>query len=82
LLRALTQFEEHDLDVVAIFHSHPAGPARPSVTDVEAFNYPGAATLIWSPGGDGWQVRAFEISGQDVAAVSLIWVADRNESCA
>jgi proteasome lid subunit RPN8/RPN11 len=33
LLEALQRFEAGGLELVAIYHSHPAGPARPSETD-------------------------------------------------
>ena len=35
-------------EVVAIYHSHPHGPARPSGTDVRRAYYPDAAHLIVS----------------------------------
>ena len=81
LLQALTHLEAQGLEVVAIFHSHPSGPDEPSTTDISEFNYPGAVTLIWSPNGAEWQVRAFEIDGETVQPVSLIWDYARNETC-
>ncbi|MBF0428851.1 MAG: M67 family metallopeptidase [Magnetococcales bacterium] len=33
-------------EVVAIYHSHPNGPATPSAYDLEQTNYPEALTLI------------------------------------
>lgn len=39
---------DNGLDLVAIFHSHPAGPDRPSVTDVRLAFYPDVRYLIVS----------------------------------
>lgn len=48
-LNAFYEFEQKGLDLVAFFHSHPAGPPMPSPTDLEEFAYPGVLTLIWAP---------------------------------
>lgn len=39
-------FEEAGLELVAIYHSHPHGPATPSEIDVERAAYPDAFYLI------------------------------------
>jgi proteasome lid subunit RPN8/RPN11 len=54
--------EAAGLDLAAIFHSHPNGPAEPSATDVAQAYYPEAAYLILSPAAAGWQGRAFTIA--------------------
>lgn len=67
--------EKEGIDLVAIFHSHPAGPQVPSVTDLAEFAYPGVLTLIWSPKGEGgageWQMRAFCIQNAHAAEVPV-----------
>lgn len=40
LLRALKAMREGGLALVALYHSHPRGPAQPSVTDVRLAAYP------------------------------------------
>jgi proteasome lid subunit RPN8/RPN11 len=72
-LKALRWLEEHGLDIVAIFHSHPKGPQIPSKMDIERFNYPPAATLIWAPESTEWQVQGFAITGKQVESLELIW---------
>ena len=42
------EFEEAGLELVAIYHSHPHGPAVPSETDVQRAAYPDALYLICS----------------------------------
>lgn len=58
-LRAFRQLEAEGLDLLAIFHSHPTGPAVPSARDIAEGFYPEALTLIWSPGANGWSLRGF-----------------------
>ncbi|HEX9115573.1 MAG TPA: M67 family metallopeptidase [Anaerolineae bacterium] len=41
-------FEEQGLALVAIYHSHPQGPAAPSTTDVSQAFYPDAVQIICS----------------------------------
>ena len=74
-IKAFYWFDEHQLELAAIFHSHPLGPDRPSPTDLAEFAYPGVLMLIISPlfptstpvktaqDVAGWQVRAFRIDG-------------------
>lgn len=61
LLNALDEMDERNLDLLGIFHSHPAGPPTPSPTDVAEAYYPDSAYLICSPVSGQWQGRAFEI---------------------
>lgn len=42
------EFEESGLALVAIYHSHPAGPETPSATDVARAFYPDAISVICS----------------------------------
>jgi proteasome lid subunit RPN8/RPN11 len=82
-LKALSWLDENELELVAIFHSHPAGPPGPSPTDLAEFAYPGVLYLIFSPaGGSGpavpasWQASAYWITESDrsVARVALVRV--------
>jgi proteasome lid subunit RPN8/RPN11 len=49
------------LQIVGVYHSHPAGPAHPSAADVEGAHYPEWVHLIASRTGRRWEVRAFRI---------------------
>lgn len=60
-IEALQDMEDHQTGLLAIYHSHPAGPPAPSATDIAEAAYPDALHLIWSPGEEGWQCRAFRI---------------------
>lgn len=66
-VNAFVDIEARGLELLAIWHSHPAGPAYPSATDLAEYAYPGVVYLIWSPSlketGDqassGWTGRGF-----------------------
>ena len=59
--QAFLKLDRMGWDVLAIYHSHPAGPPRPSQTDVAEFYYPDSFVLIWAPGSGGWDCGAFTI---------------------
>ena len=48
LVRAVLAIEAEGLELLAIYHSHPSGPARPSATDIAQAYYPEQAYLILS----------------------------------
>ena len=48
LIKALRELRIAGEELVAIYHSHPHGPLRPSNTDIERAYYPEAAHLIVS----------------------------------
>ena len=61
-LRAFQRFEAEGTDLIGIYHSHPAGPAQPSETDIAEAYYPDAAYLIWALDIEGWKCRAFQLA--------------------
>lgn len=48
LVAAFSALEGRGHSLLAIYHSHPAGPAVPSPTDIDQANYPEAAHIIVS----------------------------------
>lgn len=80
-LRAFDLMEAGGLDLVAIFHSHPSGPATLSATDIAEAAYP-VVQIIWSPSnprrtepgfqpGTDWIARGFWIGNGKVEEVAL-----------
>lgn len=69
-LKAFNWIEEHDLDLLAIYHSHPAGPPYPSMTDIEEAAY-AVAYLICYPEAGTWQVRGFRIEVEKFKPIEL-----------
>lgn len=63
------------LEMLAIYHSHPASPARPSAEDIRLAFTPGVIYVIVSLQESAQlQIRGFTIDGDDVAesAVKII----------
>ena len=72
LVQQLRALRESGLELVAIYHSHPSGPARPSKRDVARAYYPDAASIIVSLADPkSPQVAAFRITGGEVLEVEL-----------
>jgi proteasome lid subunit RPN8/RPN11 len=68
--RAFEQVEAAGQALIAIFHSHPAGPAAPSPTDIAEAAYP-VVNLIWTPVNGEWRARGFWIADNDYEEVTL-----------
>ena len=69
-LEAFNWMESNGLDLLAIFHSHPAGPETVSVTDIAEAAYP-VVQVIWSRPKGVWQARGFWIQDEQVSEVQL-----------
>ena len=72
LFRVTRQLDDTDRDIVAIYHSHPTGPARPSATDIELAFWPDAWYLICSLDAPGRpDLRAFRIVDGEVSEARI-----------
>jgi len=69
-LQAFNWIESNGLDLLGIFHSHPAGPETASATDIAEAAYE-VVHLIWSRNQSQWQARGFWIENSRVTEVSL-----------
>jgi proteasome lid subunit RPN8/RPN11 len=69
-LRAFGWIESNGLDLLGIFHSHPAGPDVPSPTDIAESAYT-VVQLIWSYAQGVWKVRGFWIENGRLSDVKL-----------
>lgn len=69
-LKAFEWIESKQLDLLGIFHSHPAGPETVSRTDIEESAY-NVVHLIWSDGRTQWQARGFWIEDSNATEVAL-----------
>lgn len=77
-LRAFRTMEEQGLDLVGIYHSHPAEPEGgavhldgPSETDVQEAAYP-VVHVIWSRSSGEWRARGFWIQEGRISEVRLV----------
>jgi proteasome lid subunit RPN8/RPN11 len=66
-LRAFQDTERRGLEILAIFHSHPASPAYPSETDIARAYYPQARHVIISLARGHPKVRCFAIEAGQVS---------------
>ncbi len=71
-VQAMLAIENDGLELLAIYHSHPAGPAHPSPSDVAQACYPEQAQLIISLAGEEAVVRAFRIAGDLVSEIPVL----------
>ena len=62
LFVAFREMRERELDLVAIYHSHPSSPARPSRIDLEQNYYVDVPRIIISLASEPPVVKAFQLS--------------------
>lgn len=71
-IRAMLAIEEEGLELLAIYHSHPNGPARPSTSDVAQAYYPDVAQIIISLAEQARpSVRAFMIAAGQIREIAV-----------
>jgi [CysO sulfur-carrier protein]-S-L-cysteine hydrolase len=70
-LKAFDWIESNGLDLLGIFHSHPAGPETASATDIEEAAYE-VVHIVWSWIEDRWQARGFWIENGEAIEVTLL----------
>lgn len=64
--KVLQEIDRLGWELLAIYHSHPEGPAFPSPTDIAEAYYPEAIYIIWSPDGGTWSGRGFKIDNHQL----------------
>jgi proteasome lid subunit RPN8/RPN11 len=69
-LQAFDWIDSNALDLLGIFHSHPAGPETASQTDIAEAAYE-VVHIIWSRTKGRWQARGFWIEKGNASEVSL-----------
>ena len=70
-LKAFDWIESNGFDLLAIFHSHPAGPETASITDIEEAAYE-VVHIIWSQSRGIWRARGFWIENEQAVDVPLL----------
>jgi proteasome lid subunit RPN8/RPN11 len=69
-LEAFKWIDSNGLDLIGIFHSHPAGPETVSATDIEEAAY-ATTQIIWSRTKGNWIAHGFWIENELVSEVTL-----------
>lgn len=59
LVSAMYAMLEKGWGLLAIYHSHPQGPAKPSPTDLAEASFLDSVHLIWAHADSEWDVRAY-----------------------
>lgn len=70
-LAAFQRIDNLGLELLAIYHSHPDGPATPSTTDIAEAYYPEVVYMIISQAKDVYTPRGFLIQNGRVDEVLL-----------
>jgi proteasome lid subunit RPN8/RPN11 len=70
-LAAFEWIESQGLDLVGIFHSHPAGPEMASATDIAEAAYE-AVSVIWSRTNGQWNARGFWLADGQAINIPLV----------
>ncbi len=73
-LQAFLDIEALNLDLLAIYHSHPGGPPWPSPTDLAEFAYPGVLYLICYRRAGRWTCSCFSILESEVESVQVEFI--------
>lgn len=72
LFRTMRQLRNANLDLLAIYHSHPASDNVPSSTDIARAYYPETPYIIVSPRASAPNpIRAFQIRNNTVTELSI-----------
>ena len=69
-LRAFSWMESEQLELIGIYHSHPTGPQKPSITDIQEAAYE-VVQVIWFPTGEDWHAVGFWIENSRASEVEL-----------
>ncbi|OGW81975.1 MAG: hypothetical protein A3G33_04300 [Omnitrophica bacterium RIFCSPLOWO2_12_FULL_44_17] len=68
---AVKDARQKGFEIYAVYHSHPASPARPSAEDIKLAYDPDILYFIVSLASGREDVRAFEIKNKQVESVNL-----------
>ncbi|HEY9152750.1 MAG TPA: M67 family metallopeptidase [Anaerolineales bacterium] len=69
-LAAFNWIDSNGLELIGVFHSHPAGPETVSATDIQEATY-AVIQIVWSRVDGDWIARGFWIANQLVSEVTL-----------
>lgn len=73
-ITAFKRIRERTEALIAIYHSHPAGEAEPSIHDRRGHSYPGAAAVIVAPNAQsGDIIRAWDLASETPLEIPIEW---------
>lgn len=68
-LEIFNHIDDKSWDLLAIYHSHLAGPSGPSHIDIIEATYPGVIYIIWSKPYTEWICQGYRIAKNEVEQV-------------
>ena len=71
LVNALWEIEAEGWSLLAFFHSHPASPPIPSVTDLSEHHYPEVPQIIVGYVDHKWEMAAYTLTSQSFTEISI-----------
>lgn len=72
-IKAMIEIENNHWELLAIYHSHPNGPAHPSRTDIqEGLNYPSVPQIIFNFQNKQWAYKGYIIGAENFYEIQLI----------
>lgn len=71
-LAAFDRIDQDGLELIAIFHSHPRGPATPSETDRKQCYYRNTIQLICYEQKSTWNCRAYRLDDNEFNEIRLV----------
>jgi len=72
MMDAFFWMEQNSQELLAIYHSHPLGPAKPSETDINEDNYPDVVKIIGFKHSTVWALNGFIISGTKYKQIPIL----------
>jgi len=74
----MRDLRKNDLEMLAIYHSHPHSPARPSQKDIDMAFYPNVAYLIVSLKDNEPYIKGYKIVNKAVTEIEIILTEEKN----
>lgn len=78
-IRGIFRLEEMGLDLIAIYHSHPANSPGPSEIDLAEWHYGQLFNLIWSSRPSGWACSNYVMEGTQFKPAGLSVLESENQ---
>ena len=71
-IRIFHLLEERGWELIGVYHSHPAGPDRPSQVDITESAYPEVINLIWYKKNNYWDCKGFIIESSRIHQIEIV----------
>jgi proteasome lid subunit RPN8/RPN11 len=75
-VNAMAQIAEAGVELLAIYHSHPAGPEHPSRIDLDEHQYPESNCLIWCYSDGSWVCNGYQLSQNSYQSIRILVIRE------